>query len=125
MRKLGRWPAFTREQITEYSPPHHLAYVILSGLPVRGYHADVDVFATTTGSTIRWAGAFEPKVPGTGELFAMVLGRIVRGFAHHAAREAERRAGQSADPPPRRQKAATRFRSETDRYLLAVRTGSE
>ena len=50
--------------------PHHLAYVILSGLPVHGYHADVDVFATTTGSTIRWAGAFEPKVPGTGELFA-------------------------------------------------------
>jgi uncharacterized protein YndB with AHSA1/START domain len=94
VRKLGRWPAFSREEITEYGPPHHLAYTILSGLPVRGYHADVDVFATTTGSTIRWAGAFEPKIPGTGALFAVVLGRIVRGFARHAAREAERRTGQ-------------------------------
>jgi uncharacterized protein YndB with AHSA1/START domain len=95
VRKLGRWPALSREEITEYDPPHHLAYTILSGLPVRGYHADVDVLATTTGSMIRWAGAFEPKIPGTGALFAVALERIVRGFAHGAAREAERRVTQS------------------------------
>ena len=91
VRKLGRWPAYSREEITEYDPPHHLAYTILSGLPVRGYHADVDILATTTGSTIRWAGAFEPKVPGTGGALAMVLRRVVLGLARAAAREAERR----------------------------------
>lgn len=92
VRKLGRPPAFALEQIIEYDPPHHLAYTIVRGIPVRGYHADVDLVATSGGgTTIRWAGAFEPKIPGTGAAFAAVLGRIVRGYATSAAAEAERR----------------------------------
>jgi hypothetical protein len=60
---------------------------------VRGYHADVDLVPTPGGGTaIRWAGAFEPKIPGTGALFAAALGRIVHGYAKSAAAEAERRA---------------------------------
>ena len=91
VRKLGRWPFFTREQITEYDPPRHLGYTILSGFPVRGYHADIDLFPETTGTNIRWAGAFEPKVPGTGSALEAVLERIVLGYARGAAQEAERR----------------------------------
>jgi uncharacterized protein YndB with AHSA1/START domain len=94
VRKLGRPPAFALEQIVEYDPPRHLAYTILRGLPVRGYHADVDLLPTATGgTTIRWSGAFEPKVPGTGAVFAAALHRIVHGYAAGAAAEAERRAG--------------------------------
>ena len=92
VRKLGRWPFFTREQITEYDPPRHLGYTILSGFPVRGYHADIDLLPETTGTTIRWAGAFEPKVPGTGTALEALLERIVLGYARGAAQEAERRA---------------------------------
>ena len=92
VRKLGRPPAYALEQIVEYDPPHHLAYTILRGLPVRGYHADIDLLPTTTGgTTIRWAGAFEPKIPGPGALFAAALHRIVHGYAAAAASEAERR----------------------------------
>ena len=92
IRRLGRPPAFALEEILEYDPPHHLAYTIVRGLPVRGYHADIDLVATADGgTTIRWAGAFEPRVPGTGALFAAVLGRIVHGYATSAAAEAERR----------------------------------
>jgi hypothetical protein len=92
VRRLGRPPAFAREQILEYDPPRHLAYTIVSGLPVRGYHADIDLLAATGGgTTIRWSGAFEPKIPGTGALFAAVLERIVRGYASSAAAEAEHR----------------------------------
>jgi uncharacterized protein YndB with AHSA1/START domain len=92
IRRLGRPPAFAREQILEYDPPHHLAYTILSGLPIRGYHADVDLLPTPGGgTTIRWSGAFEPRVPGTGALFAAVLGRIVHGYATSAAAEAASR----------------------------------
>ena len=92
VRKLGRPPAFALEQILEYDPPRHLAYTIVRGLPVRGYHADIDLLPTTTGgTTIRWAGAFEPKIPGTGALFAATLHRIVHGYAAAAATEAERR----------------------------------
>ena len=87
---LGRPPAFALEQILEYDPPHHLAYTIVRGIPVRGYHADVDLVPTDGGTAIRWAGAFEPKIPGTGALFA-ASGRIVHGYAKSAAAEAERR----------------------------------
>lgn len=95
VRKLGRWPFFTRERITEYRPPRHLGYTVLSGIPVRGYHADIDLVPDATGTTIRWAGAFEPRVPGTGALFAAALHRIVRGYARAAAAEAERRISQA------------------------------
>lgn len=92
IRRLGRPPAFALEEILEYDPPHHLGYTVVRGLPVRGYHADIDLLATTDGGTaIRWAGAFEPKVPGTGALFAAILERIVHGYATSAAAEAERR----------------------------------
>jgi uncharacterized protein YndB with AHSA1/START domain len=91
IRRLGRPPMYGREQIVEYEPPVHLAYTILSGIPVRGYHADIDLVADTTGTAIRWSGAFEPKVPGTGALLAVVLRRVVLGYARAAAAEAERR----------------------------------
>jgi uncharacterized protein YndB with AHSA1/START domain len=91
IRRLGRWPVFGREQIVEYEPPAHMAYTILSGIPVRGYHADVDLRPADGGTTIRWSGAFEPKIPGTGTLLAAVLHRTVLGYAKRAAAEAERR----------------------------------
>ena len=91
VRKLGRWPFFTREQITEYEPPHHIGYTILSGVPVRGYHADIDLRTDATGTTIRWSGAFEPTVPGTGTALELFLSRTVLHYAQAAAVEAERR----------------------------------
>jgi uncharacterized protein YndB with AHSA1/START domain len=92
VRKLGRWPMFGREEITEYDPPHHLGYTILSGLPVRGYHADIDLLpGHDGGTTIRWSGAFEPALPGTGAALEALVGRIVHGYAKAAAKEAERR----------------------------------
>ena len=45
IRRLGRPPAYAREQILEYDPPRHLAYTIVSGLPVNGYHADIDLLS--------------------------------------------------------------------------------
>lgn len=91
IRRLGRAPMYGREQITEYDAPVHMAYTILSGIPVHGYHADVDLLADATGTTIRWSGAFEPKVPGTGALLGVVLRRVVLGYGRAAAAEAERR----------------------------------
>jgi uncharacterized protein YndB with AHSA1/START domain len=91
VRKLGRWPMFTREQITEYDPPRHLGYTILSGVPVRGYHADIDLVPDDNGgTTIRWAGAFEPSIPGTGTALETLIERTVLHYARAAAREAER-----------------------------------
>jgi uncharacterized protein YndB with AHSA1/START domain len=91
IRRLGRWPVFGREQIVEYDPPGHVAYTVISGIPVRGYHADVDLHPDVGGTTISWSGAFEPTIPGTGALLAGVLRHTVLGYARRAATEAERR----------------------------------
>jgi uncharacterized protein YndB with AHSA1/START domain len=91
IRRLGRPPVYGREQILEFEPPFHLAYTIVSGIPVRGYHADVDLRPDGSGTVIRWSAAFEPKVPGTGALLAEVLRRVILGYATRAAAEAERR----------------------------------
>ena len=95
VRKLGRWPMFTREQITEFDPPRHLGYTIVSGMPVRGYHADLDLVLDKHrgGTTIRWSGAFEPTVPATGTALELLIERTVLHYARAAAREAERRTG--------------------------------
>ncbi|MDQ1431186.1 MAG: hypothetical protein QOF40_1788 [Actinomycetota bacterium] len=91
IRRLGRKPVYSREQIVEYVPPVHLAYTLLSGIPARGYHADIDLRADAAGTTIHWCAAFEPRIAGTGALLATVLRRIVLGYARAAAAEAERR----------------------------------
>jgi hypothetical protein len=97
VRQLGRRPLFTREEVVEYEPPHHTAYRVVAGLPVRGYHADVDLVPTEAGTTIRWAGAFQPLVPGTGAVLEAILGRTVLRYARAAATEAERRHRASRD----------------------------
>jgi hypothetical protein len=60
-----------------------------SGLPVRGYRADVDLEPDGQGTAIRSRSSFDPKLPGTGWLIRRRLARIterfVRGLAAHAA----------------------------------------
>ena len=92
IRRLGRPPAFALEEILEYDPPHHLAYTIVRGLPVRGYHADIDLVATTDGgTTIRWCGGVRAQDPGHRRALCRGPGAIVHGYATSAAAEAERR----------------------------------
>lgn len=72
----------TREQIVESEAPHHFAYVLVSGLPLRDYRADIELEALTEGGTrLRWRAEFTAKVPGTGWLFRAFLTRFVRRCA--------------------------------------------
>jgi hypothetical protein len=83
----------TRERVAELVPGRRFSYVLLSGLHIRDYRADVDLTSPvpggTTGTAIRWHSSFVPAVPGTGWLFRLVLGRFIarcaRGLAAHAA----------------------------------------
>src|SRR3954447_24479600 len=54
IRALGLPKLGSREEIVAYDPPRHLAYVILSGLPVRDYRADVHLTPEGTGTRITW-----------------------------------------------------------------------
>ena len=94
IRKVGAWPVFSREEIVEYDPPRHLAYTLLSGMPVKDYRADVELTADGAGTAIVWKGSFEAKIPGTGPVFRTFFRQIVGGFAKRlAAAAAAQRVG--------------------------------
>ena len=82
---------FTREQIVEYEPPRHLAYTLVSGMPVNEYRADVVLEPDGAGTVITWEGRFQPRIPGTGRLFAAFFRYVVSGFARRLGEEARQR----------------------------------
>jgi hypothetical protein len=75
--------------VVEVVPGRRFSYALLSGLPLRGYRANVDLTPADGGTTIHWRSSFTPKVPGTGWIFRWALGtfiqRCVDGLAAHAA----------------------------------------
>jgi uncharacterized protein YndB with AHSA1/START domain len=89
IRALGMKRVGSREEIVAYEPPTHLAYTILSGLPVRDYRADVRLSPDGSGTRIEWSGSFTPKLPGTAgalRLFLLLtIGSFVRRLASFAA----------------------------------------
>jgi hypothetical protein len=84
----------SRERLVELVPERRLSYVLLSGLPLRNYRADVDLTPHGTGTTIRWHSTFDPAVPGSGWLYRAILDAFIRrcaqGLATHAARAQDR-----------------------------------
>jgi len=99
IRVLGPSLVGSREQVVEWDPPAHLGYVILSGMPVKNYRADIRLEEKTTSdgspvtTVIEWSATFDPKVPGTGALMRTVLRAIISRFCSRAARYAARRTG--------------------------------
>ncbi|HEX3825218.1 MAG TPA: SRPBCC family protein [Mycobacteriales bacterium] len=92
VRRVGSKLIATREEILEYDPPHYLAYTILSWQPIRDYRAIVSFDRDGDGTRITWAAAFEPMIPGTGRIYAWVLGKIVGGLAVRLGRFAAEQA---------------------------------
>jgi hypothetical protein len=87
VRALGLGRMGSREEVVAFDAPRHFAYVLLSGLPVEEYRADVRLSADGAGTLVRWDARFVPKlVPGP------VLERFLRatltGFARGLARYA-------------------------------------
>jgi Polyketide cyclase / dehydrase and lipid transport len=78
-----------------FEPPHHLGYVLVSGLPVKDYRADVTVAALDGGGTaIDWRSTFRPSWPGSGFLIRRALQIFITRAARSLARAAE--AGETA-----------------------------
>lgn len=80
----------SRERVAEIVDDRRFSYVLLSGLPIRDYRADVDLAPTPSGGTsIRWHSTFVAKVPGTGGIIRRRLGAFIeqcaRGLARYAA----------------------------------------
>ena len=80
----------TVERVVELVPERRFAYELVSGLPLDGYRASVDLAPTPDGgTTIRWRSHFRPRTPGTGWFWRLALGRFVQQTADALARGAE------------------------------------
>lgn len=78
--RLGRTRSL--EEIVAFDPPTHVAYTLLSGLPLRDYRGDVTLTPTASGGTdIHWQSSFVPRIPGTGGLFVRRLGAFIQSVA--------------------------------------------
>ncbi len=78
------------EQIVELVTDRRMSYVLLSGLALRNYRANVDLEPSDGGTAIRWASSFNPKVPGTGRTYQKALTKAINNFATGLAMAATR-----------------------------------
>jgi Polyketide cyclase / dehydrase and lipid transport len=89
IRELRSGRVTGRDEIVELVADRRLSYAHTSSLPVRDYRGDVDLEPVAGGTRIRWAVAFDPKVPGTGRLVRRALdgfvAKLAEGLARHAA----------------------------------------
>lgn len=80
-----------RERVVEVVPDRRFSYMLLSGLAIKDYRADIDLTEGPDGTTIRWRSSFRAKVPGTGGLYRRSLTTFIQqcadGVAEHAAAE--------------------------------------
>ena len=80
----------TRERVVAMEAPRRMSYELLSGLPIRKYHADVTLSPAPGGATdIRWHSEFEGLAPVQGGLMRMFLGRFIADCARRVARAAD------------------------------------
>jgi hypothetical protein len=91
VKALKRGRVVSREEVTVFDPPSRFGYRLLSGLPLRGYEAAIELADAPGGGTdITWRSQFEPKIPLTGGLFRRALQKFIADTAERLAREAER-----------------------------------
>ncbi|MFB9909182.1 SRPBCC family protein [Allokutzneria oryzae] len=90
IRVFRTWPVRSRERIVELVPDRRFAYVLLSGLPIRDYRAQVELRPDGDGTVIHWRSTFGARVPLMGRLTHAFLDRFIRrvvaGLATASAR---------------------------------------
>jgi hypothetical protein len=91
VKRLKAFPTVVTEEVTVFEPPARMGYELRSGLPLRGYRAEITLEDAPGGGTdVRWRARFEPKLPTTGALYQRVLTRFTADAAERLARAAER-----------------------------------
>jgi hypothetical protein len=77
----------TREEIVGFDAPSRLAYELLSGLPLREYHAEVTVVPDGRGARLDWHSRFDATL--SARLVHPSLAWFVRDTAKRLVRAAE------------------------------------
>ncbi|MEA2480777.1 MAG: hypothetical protein QOJ07_2699 [Thermoleophilaceae bacterium] len=94
VRRFTRRPVTSVERVELFEPPERFGYELLSGLPLRDYHAVVSLnHADDGGTAIHWRSEFEPKLRGTGRFYKRFVTTVIGQVAKQIAAEADRRRG--------------------------------
>jgi uncharacterized protein YndB with AHSA1/START domain len=88
LRQFRRGRRIHVEEVVAFEPPSRLAYEVRSGLPVRGYHAELTLTPLDDGTRISWIADFE----GTNPLVGWIVDRVLRKFFPDAAQRLARAA---------------------------------
>jgi hypothetical protein len=88
IRRFRNGRVKVREEIVERVAERRLTYVLLSGLAVRDYRAEIDLAPSSAGTDIRWHTTFRSKVPGMGPLYRWALGKATKQFVDGLVRAA-------------------------------------
>ncbi len=79
-----------REEVVESVPDRRLSYILLSGMPLEDYRADVDLIpATPVGTSIRWRSSFRARHPALGWFWRWLMTRTLVDVGRQLARAAE------------------------------------
>lgn len=77
------------EEVVEWDAPHHYAYVLLRGAPIRDHRGDVSVVETPQGARATWRIRFEPTIPLSGLVLRPFMKRLAGALLRGAAKLAE------------------------------------
>jgi uncharacterized protein YndB with AHSA1/START domain len=93
-RILARRPYHLRERVTAFEPEERLEYDLLSGLPVRNYHAAVTLSDAEDGGTdIHWRAQFDPPWPVFRGLWRDAMTGVISQVSEALAAEAAAQIG--------------------------------
>lgn len=69
------------ERVVVWNPRKQLSYVLVAGLAVREYRADVRLEPKAgSHNVVHWHTEFRPRIPGTGWLYKRTLAAYTRAF---------------------------------------------
>lgn len=92
VRRFGTAGVMSREEVVVFDPSHRLSYVLLSGLPVVNYRADVDLTEANGGTDIRWSSSYEVRRRWMSAPMRVFLTYVLNDFIRRLAKEARRKA---------------------------------
>ena len=94
VRRMVRRPLTIREQVELVEPPSRFGYTLLSGLPLRDYHAVVTLTDAGPGcANIHWESRFDARWRALDAAMRSFVRKAIEDVAKKVAAEAERRAG--------------------------------
>jgi uncharacterized protein YndB with AHSA1/START domain len=99
IRNFGTGPITSREEVVAFEPPTHLGYILLSGLPVVGYRADVELRSENGGTAITWRSTYEPAKAWLTVPMRAFLTVVLKDFVKRLSRASAKAAGVPDAPP--------------------------